>query len=169
MLFRKYLAFVPSTSPWVWCCLLTWWADRLFVEFGHRATDASLCTHNALQYVTVHQYLTIAAVTAQIIYSVRERLIQFRREAAIMMGTGNVPCTLHIYIIQTIVCIAWTTIVVCLIDVSPWLCMETVVNNRASISFAAVILICIALPVEAWIWDKTLQDALKYYSGPIDI
>ena len=86
-----------------------------------------------------------------------------------MMGTGNVPCTLHIYIIQTIVCIAWTTIVVCLVDVSPWLCIETVVNNRASISFVAIVAIFIALPVEAWIWDKTLQDALKCHSGPIDI
>jgi len=166
MLFRKYLAFVPSTFPWIWCCLLTWWADRLFVEFGHRTTDAPICAHSDIQYVYIHQSLTIVALLAQIIYSGRERTTQFRREAQII-GAGNTPCTFHIYLIQSIVCLAWTTIVVCLVDVSPWLCIESVVQNRASISLLSLCLLCVTLPIEAWIWDHTLQSALRI--APVDI
>lgn len=168
MLFRKYLAFVPSTSPWIWCCVLTWWIDRFLMELGHRSSSEVLCTHSDIQYVQLHQYITCIACLVQIIYSVRERVTQFKREAQ-LMGIDDIPCQLHIYIIQSLICTSWTTVIVCLIDVSPWLCLESVVQNRASIAALAICCIMCSLPAEAWLWDRLLQRALFDQSGPMDI
>ena len=168
MLFRKYLAFIESTFPWIWVCLLTWWIDRLFVELGHRSSDTVICTHSDIQYVKLHQYLTIVACVAQIMHSINRRKTQFKREARIM-GIEDMPCQWFIYFGSIIVCSGWTCVIVCLIDVSPWLCIDTIVQNRASITLLSLLAIAVAVPIEAKIWDKTLQDTLQYQSGPIDI
>ena len=168
MLFRKYLAFVESTFPWIWVCILTWWTDRLFVELGHRSSDTMICTHSDIQYVNMHQYLTIIACTAQIIYSIRERTKQFKREAQIM-GIEDIPCQWAIYICCTVICVAWTITVVCLIDVSPWLCIDTIVQYRASIALLSILCVMCAIPIEAKIWNTQLQNALADQSGPMDI
>ena len=168
MLFRKYLAFIESTNPWIGACILTWWTDRLFVELGHRSSDTVLCTHSDIQYVHMHQYLTIFACTAQIIYSIRERTAQFQREAQIM-GIVDIPCQWPIYICCTVICVAWTITIVCLIDVSPWLCIGTFVQYRASIALMATLITMCTIPIEAKIWDTQLQQALLHETGPIDI
>jgi len=168
MLVRKYLAFIPSTWPCICICLATWFLDRLFVEFGHRSEYQTLCTHSDLQYVQMHQLLTAIATILQIIWSVRERRMQFKREAA-LMGLEDPICAFHIYILQTFICISWTTVVVTLFDVSPWLCIDSVAQNRASLALLSLSIIGGSLPVEAYFWDRHLQIALRDQSGPIDI
>lgn len=168
MLFRKYLALYSSTYPWIWCCIVTWILDRFFVEFGHRNYDAPMCTHNDLQYVAIHQYITLIAVLAQIIHSTKERTIQFERECK-LMGITNKPCKWHIYTTQTIICVAWATIIVCIVDVSPWLCIQTFVRYRASITILALTILCITLSTESWLWDKTIENLLPYQPDIIDI
>jgi hypothetical protein len=168
MLLRKYLALYSSTYPWIWCCLATWLLDRFFVEFGHRTSDAPMCTHSDLQYVQIHQYITMVAVASQIIYSVKERITQFKRECA-LMDIRQTTCKWHIHITQTIICLSWSTIIVCIVDVSPWLCIPIVVQYRASIAILAIIILCISLPLEAWLWDKTINQYLPYQTDSIDI
>lgn len=169
MFFRKYFAFVETTFPWVFCCFLTWFLDRLFVELGHRNTDSPTCTHNDLQYVQWHQYVTIVAVLAQIIHVIRIRKLQFYRELS-LMGVGlNKPCIHHIYFIQVILCVSWATIITCLIDVSPWLCLPTILNNRASITSIASICIYTCIIIERKIWGWTLERTLTLDPDTIDI
>ena len=127
-----------------------------------------MCTHNDLQYVSLHQYITMIAITAQIIYSTKERLQQFDRECK-LMGIRTIPCKCHIYIIQTIICLSWSVVIVCIVDVSPWLCIATIVHYRASITILALTVLCMTLPLEAWLWDKTIEKAMPYQPDVIDI
>lgn len=169
MFFRKYLAFVETTFPWVFCCCLTWWLDRLFVEFGHRLSDSPTCHHSDIQYMRLHQYVTIAAVLAQIIHTVLKRKVQFHRELTLIGVHSYKPCIYHLYIVQSILCIAWASVLVCLVDVSPWLCMTLVLNYRASIAVAAFCVVLMALLVERILWQKALDRALQMEPDTIDI
>jgi hypothetical protein len=169
MFFRKYLAFVETTFPWVFCCCITWWLDRLFVEFGHRASDSPTCHHSDIQYMRLHQYVTVAAVCAQTGHSIYKRKQQFKRELTLVGVITYKPCLWHLYIVQSILCIAWTTILVCLVDVSPWLCIETILGNRASISTAAFGIVLLGLVLERTIWQKTLDRAVELDPDTIDI
>jgi len=168
MLFRKYLAFIDSTFPWVWVCLITWWIDRLFVEMGHRTIDNLLCTHSDLQYVKIHLCLIIGACLVQTVHSSRKRKEQFTREARIM-GINTVPCLWHIYISCFCACLSWTIIIVCIVDVSPLLCIDLILQYRASLTLIAISVLGCQLPCEAHIWDRALQKSLKEENCPIDI
>ena len=168
MLFRKYLAFVESTFPWFWVCVLTWWADRLFVEIGHRNKNHTICTHSEIQYVQIHQYMTAMATILQIIYSIRKRITQFKREAQIM-GIDNIPSIIPIILFSTIICIAWCIILTCLLDLSPWLCIDYILNHRATIAFSAMCILTCTIPLESKVWDRQLQRALRIGGHAIDI
>ena len=169
MFFRKYLAFVETTFPCVFCCFLTWWADRLFVEFGHRATDSPTCTQSDLQYVRWHQMVTGIAVAAQILYSVRMRRKQFNRELTLVGVIAYRPWLIHLYLIQTTLCIAWATVVACLVDVSPWLCLDIVLQNRAGIAAASLAIVFAGLVIERKVWGWTLDRAIALDPETLDI
>jgi len=169
MFLRKYLAFVETTFPWIFCCFLSWWVDRLFVEFGHRATDTPICTHSDLQYVFWHQIVTTVAVVAQVVYSVTTRRKQFKRELSIVGVFAYEPCLFHIYLVQTGLCVAWSVVIACLIDVSPWLCIEHVLKNRATIAAMALVSIFGGLVLERRLWTWTLNRALAMDPDTIDI
>ena len=169
MFFRKYLAFVEAVFPWMFCCIFGWFLDRLFVEFGHRATDSPICIHSDLQYVHWHQAVTAIACSIQIIYSIRIRSQQFKRELTLVGVVNYEPCLLRLYVIQTILCISWASIIGCLIDVSPWLCISFVNEYRAMISVSALIMIAAALVVERKIWSHTLNIAIQHDSKSIMI
>lgn len=169
MFFRKYLAFVETTFPWVFCCCLTWWFDRLLVEFGHRASDSPTCHHSDIQYMRLHQYVTIVAVCAQICHTVYKRKHQFKRELILVGVAIYEPCLWHLYFVQSILCIAWTTILVCLVDVSPWLCVVNILETRASISAGAFGVVLFGLILERTLWQKTLDRAVELDPDTIDI
>lgn len=167
MFFRKYLAFVQTTFPWVFCCVLTWWADRLFVEIGHRPTDSPTCSHSDLVYVHWHQAMTLAAVLAQCIHSTLARRRQFKRELTLIGVGQDQPCMIHLYALQIALCTAWATIVVCLIDVSPWLCIPYILDHRAIIALSAFKLVITCLGVERYIWERSLRRAIRMNSQSV--
>ncbi len=169
MFLRKYLACVEAVFPWMFCCVIGWWMDRLFVEFGHRTTDSSTCIHSDLQYVHWHQAITITACIAQSVYSVTARKRQFKRELMLIGVVEHQPCLIHLYFVQTILCVAWASILCCLIDVSPWLCLENILQYRASISATALLVILCGLVLERKLWSSTLTRAVRLDSKSIDI
>ena len=155
MFFRKYLAFYDSTFPWVWCIIISWWTDRLFVELGHRSIFSELCTHNDLQYVHIHQYLTVAAIFVQSISIIKSRKKQFNREVILTGSTKT--CLAHIYLLQIVFIVGWTSILSVLLDVSPWLCKVIILEYRACIATSAIVIICLANFTEKLSWDWSLQ------------
>ena len=169
MFFRKYLAFVEAVFPWMFCCIFGWWIDRLFVEFGHRSTDSPICLHSDLQYVRWHQFVTTTACSIQIIYSVRIRKTQFKRELDILSVVNHHPCLVHLYMVQAILCVAWASVIGCLIDVSPWLCIPFVNEYRATISATAIIVVVGSLLLERKLWTLTLNRAIQYDSKSLVI
>jgi len=169
MFLRKYLAGVETTFPWMFCCCVTWWLDRLFVEFGHRASDSPTCHHSDIQYMRLHQCVTVVAVCAQIGHSIHHRKRQFKRELALVGVTAYEPCLWHLYMVQSILCVAWATILACLVDVSPWLCVVAILQYRASISVAAFIAVLLGLVLERTMWQNTLDKAVALDPGTIDI
>lgn len=169
MYFRKYLAFVETTCPWIFCCFLTWWLDRLFVEFGHRTTDTPTCTHSDLQYVYWHQAMTGCAVLAQIVHSAKQRHTQFRRELSIVASVTDEPCLFHIGLVQVVLCVSWAAIIACLVDVSPWLCIPSILEYRASISLGCICLVLACLIIERKLWGCTLEKAAKIDSTSFEI
>tara|TARA_B110000008_G_C16847396_1_gene515331 strand:+ start:433 stop:927 length:495 start_codon:yes stop_codon:yes gene_type:complete len=158
MFFRKYLAFYNSTFPWIWCIIGSWWLDRLFVELGHRYKDSEVCTHNDLQYVYIHQYLTTAAIIAQSISQINSRKKQFNREVILTGSTKT--CLIHIYLLQIIFIVGWTSILSVLLDVSPWLCKHIILENRACIATVSFFILCITSLLETKMWDWSLQRGL---------
>ena len=164
MYIRKNLAFVSSTYPWVWGSFVTWWMDRLFVEFGHRVTSAPLCNHSNIQYVTLHCYITILAIACQTIYSIQTRSKQFKREE-ILLGLDETPTcrisTISIYLLQLLICFHWAIVVACLADVSPWLCNNYILTNRASIAVSAVGIIAVLVHAEQKLYTYALKVSLQ--------
>jgi len=158
MLVRKYCAFVSSTFPWVWGCCLTWWVDRLLVEMGHRSTSAPLCNHSQLQYVSMHCYATAMAVVGQSVYSFVGRRKQFHRES-ILLGIRQ-PCIVHLGLCQIGICILWSIVVACLIDVSPWLCYGFILEHRATIALVAIKMVLVMVVVEQKLYEWTLKRAV---------
>lgn len=169
MFFRKYFAFVETTFPWIFCCFLTWWMDRLFVEFGHRATDTPTCTHSNLQYVRWHQFVTMCAVKAQTVHSVLIRKKQFLRELSLVGVVQYRPCLYPLYAIQGGLCTAWAAVIACMIDVSPWLCLPIVVQYRASIATISVVLVILLLIAERKLWTWSLDRAVRMDPETMDI
>jgi len=158
MFFRKYLAFYGATFPWVWCVIISWWMDRLFVELGHRNTHSTICTHNDLQYVHIHEYLTLTAIAFQTVRAIHKRKKQFGREAIL---TGSSPtCLFHIYILQLFLVTAWTCILSVLLDVSPWLCKQNILQYRACIATGAFTIVFVALIGDKIGWDWSLRRGL---------
>jgi hypothetical protein len=160
MYLRQNLAFVSSTYPWVWGSFITWWIDRLFVEFGHRATAAPLCNHSNIQYVTLHCILTIVAVLCQTIYSIHVRFKQFSREKT-LLGIDTSPCIFHIAFLQCCICTVWAVVIACLADVSPWLCSEYVLAKRASIATGALLGIVVLMYSEQYLYEYSLNRAVR--------
>lgn len=169
MYFRKYLAFVETTCPWIFCCFLAWWSDRLFVEFGHRTTDSPTCTHSDLQYVHWHQAMTGCAVFAQIIHSARQRHAQFRRELSLVASVTDEPCLLHLLVVQIVLCVSWAGIIACLVDVSPWLCVPSILQYRASISLGCLGLVFSSLVMERKLWGRTLDNVARIDATSFEI
>lgn len=169
MFFRKYFAFVEATFPWFFCCVLTWWLDRLLVEFGHRNTDSPTCTHNNLQYVRWHQFVTLCAVKAQMAYVILIRKKQFMRELTLVGVVAYEPCLFHIYALQGVLCVSWATLIACLIDISPWLCITNIVEHRATIATIAIGTVIATLIVEHKLWAYTLQRAIDKDPNSIEI
>lgn len=153
MFFRKYLAFYDATCPWVWCVIISWWLDRLFVELGHH--NIHTCTHNDLQYVHIHEYLTLAATVFQTLRIIRKRKKQFGREV-VLTGSSQ-TCLWHIYILQLFLVTAWTCILSVLLDVSPWLCKQNILQYRACIATCAFAIVFIALSGDKIGWDWSLR------------
>ncbi len=155
MIIRQYAAFFSSTTPWLFLCCICWWIDRLLMELGHRRQDSTFCYHSNLQYVNLHCLMTVIACTCQTIHSVLRRRRHFRREAVIL---GVVPpCIIHLHLLQCLICLMWTVILACIIDVSPWLCFENIVQKRASIALISMLTICVCLYLEQFLYNKTLQ------------
>lgn len=168
MLYRKYLSFYRCTFPCIWVVVSAWFIDRLLMELGHRSSTADVCTHSNLQYVIVHKWLTSIACAIQSYYSIRERTTQFERERA-LMGIEVRICHYHIQLLQAMLCVSWLVLVAALVDVSPWLCIEHVAQYRASYAFIAFISMFIIIPLESYLWDKSLNLALVRTSAPIHI
>jgi hypothetical protein len=158
MLVRKYCAFVSSTFPWVWGCCLTWWVDRLLVEMGHRTTSAPLCNHSQLQYVSMHCYAATIAVVGQSIHSFVGRQKQFHRET-ILLGIRQ-PCIIHLGLFQIGICTLWSIVVACLIDVSPWLCYDFILEHRATIALVAIKMVLVLVVIEQKLYEWTLKRAV---------
>ena len=159
MFFRKYLALYDSTFPWVWCIIISWWFDRLLVELGHRYIHSEICTHNDLQYVYIHQHITSAAIIIQALSIIRSRKKQFNREVILLGSTKT--CLVHIYVLQIFFITGWTSILSVLLDVSPWLCKQTILDNRACIATASFIILCLASLTEKISWDWSLQRGMS--------
>lgn len=155
MFIRQYGAFFSSTFPWLFVCIICWWLDRLFMELGHRRSETTFCYHNNLQYVNIHCMVTILAVCCQSAHSIWRRNKNFKREA-VLLGVTT-PCTYHLYILQSAICCAWAVIFACIIDVSPWLCFQSIVQKRASIAAIAMAMLCALLYMEQLLYNRTLQ------------
>ena len=153
MYYKKNLSIYDSTFPFVWVCVLTWWIDRLFVELGHRSTDTLVCTHNNLQYIHYHQYVTSALVCMQIVKAIAKRRREFTRESNLATSVTNRCALIIIALLQSVLVLAWCSIVLSLLDVSPWLCVGYVLENRALLSFGSLLCILCVLPVETILWD----------------
>ena len=153
----KHFRFKSSTFPLVFCCVITWFLDRLFVEFGHRATSSPICIHNDLQYVSFHQGLTALAVVGQTFYASRRRRTGFIRELVLLGSTVKPRCLCHLYMCQAMLALGWTTILACALDFSPWLCIRIILDNRASIITAAFCVILFVYHIERCLYDRTLQ------------
>lgn len=161
MFYRKYLVFVDSTQPWFACCILAWWLDRLFVELGHRSVDSLMCHHNNLQYVRIHQWITAIGILVQSFRSSKKREMQLRREAALMEITIRRLEICPVFFLQYLLCVGWAGVIVCLVDVSPWLCIPIVLEYRvviSLISFSCVMLVYLA---DAWWYNRVLQKNLR--------
>lgn len=160
MYYRKNLSIYDSTFPFVWVSILTWWLDRLFVELGHRSSDMSVCLHNDLQYVRFHQYTCVTLVILQVFKSVLVRRREHVREAQLVNSTTHPGAVVCIFVCQCILVFAWCTIFSVLLDVSPWLCVHALLQNRAVIVLLSLVAILMTLPVEAILWDCFLQRGL---------
>lgn len=159
---QRQFGFHSSTFPLVFCCIATWFFDRLFVEFGHRATSSAVCVHNDLQYVVFHQWLTGLATIGQTLYACHRRRACVRREVLLLGSTTQPMCLCHLYACQAVLASAWTTVLACALDFSPWLCVPAVLNNRASMIVAALCCIVFVYHLERCLYDRTLQ---AHYPG----
>lgn len=153
----RHFGFHSSTFPLVFCCIVTWFLDRLFVEFGHRATSSPICIHNDLQYVSFHQGLTALAVLGQTVYASRRRRDGLSREIILIGSTNKAGCLCHLYMCQAILALGWTSILSCALDFSPWLCVPAVLNNRAMLITAAFCAILIVYHLERCLYEQTLR------------
>lgn len=160
MYYKKNLSVYDSTFPFVWICVITWWVDRLLVELGHRSTDSLVCIHNNLQYIHYHQYTTSALVFIQMVKAIAKRRREFIRESKLANSFTSIYAIVTIGMLQTVLVLAWCSIVLTLLDVSPWLCVDDVLENRALYSFVSLFCIVIVLPVETILWDWFLQRGL---------
>ena len=159
MIVRKYCALFSSTCPWLLLCIICWWLDRLFMELGHRRTDSTFCYHNNLQYVNMHCIVTILAVIGQSIHSSYQRREHFRRET-VLLGTKP-ACIFHLYLLQFVICCMWTVIFACIVDVSPWLCFDTIVLKRASITAFAMGMLCFSVYLEQFLYNRALVSNVR--------
>jgi len=159
MIIRKYWAFFPSTSPFLFLCILCWWLDRLFMEFGHRRSDTNFCYHNNLQYVNMHCILTVLAVFGQSIYSIYKRKRNYEREIILLQTKKS--CIFHLHILQFIICAAWSVIFACIVDVSPWLCFDLIVNKRAIYTLMSIITLFCSIYLEEYLYNKALVSAVQ--------
>ncbi len=157
MYYKKNFSIYDSTFPFVWVCVITWWVDRLFVELGHRSTDNLICIHNNLQYIHYHQYTTSILVAMQITKAIAKRRREFIRESKLALSVVSGCAICIIAVLQSILVLAWCSIVLALLDVSPWLCVGYVLENRALFSLVSVLCILIVLPVETILWDWFIQ------------
>ncbi len=160
MYYKKNLSIYDSTFPLVWICVITWWVDRLLVELGHRSTDTLVCIHNNLQYIHYHQYTTSALVCMQIGKTIAKRRQEFVRESKLAHSVTSRCALFCISILQTVLVLAWSSIFMSLLDVSPWLCVDNVLENRALLSFGSLLCILCVLPVEAILWDWFIEKGL---------
>lgn len=164
MFIRRNLAFVSSTYPWVWGSFLTWWLDRLLVELGHRTTSAPLCNHSNIQYVRLHCYVSQCAIVCQSVYSIKTRLTQFNREKILLGIDSSPPCrtlSIAIYLLQAGICLAWSVVIACLADVSPWLCQTLILEHRASIAASSLLGIVVLIYTEQFLYSYTIKRALE--------
>jgi hypothetical protein len=168
MLYRKYLAFYRCTFPCIWIVVSAWFIDRLLMELGHRSHITEICTHSDLQYVYVHKWLTITAGTIQSYYSVKERTTQFERERN-LMGIEDRICNIHIQLLQILLCVCWLTVISTIIDVSPWLCIENASRYRACYCVLGFLGMVVIIPLESYLWDKTLRKAILETTSPFHI
>lgn len=160
MYFKKNLSVYDSTFPFVWVSVLTWWLDRLLMELGHRSADSPVCAHNDLQYARMHQSIGITLVVFQIVKASMRRRREYTREAQLVQSVVHGCTTVWISVIQSILVVAWAIIFAVLLDVSPWLCMPSVLQNRAIIAAVSLLGILLTLPVETLVWDYCLQKGL---------
>ena len=162
MTFQRYFALHSSTFPFVFCCIATWFLDRLFVEFGHRTTYTEVCIHNDLQYVTYHQWVTVAATVGQTVIASRRRRVLFERERVLLGGTAPASCLCHLYLCQCIMSVLWTTILACALDFSPWLCIPFVLENRATVIASAICTLFLVRLFDRFLYERTLA---AHYPG----
>ena len=87
-------------------------------------TDQQTRQHACSLSVHWHQAITITACIAQSVHSVTARKRQFKRELMLVGVVEHQPCLIHLYFVQTLLCRLGIDAICCLIDVSPWLCLE---------------------------------------------
>jgi len=160
MYYKKNLSIYDSTFPCVWVSVLTWWLDRLLVELGHRSSDSAVCAHNDLQYVRLHQSVGATLAAFQMIKAVARRRREYVREAQLVQSTVHRCTSAWIVVTQSLLVTAWAVIFSVLLDVSPWLCLPWVLQNRAVVAAVSFVCILLTLPLEAMVWDCCLQRGL---------
>lgn len=165
MFYRKYLAFFDAIHPWMTCCCITWWLDRLFVEFGHRTSESEICFHSDLQYVRLHLAFTFVAVVLQTISTTKQRLKQIRREWT-LLGVEKGRCyIIYISIAQFFLCICWTGVLISIVDFSPWLCIASLAHRRATVALCSSVSVFVVFSLDAILYDWLLKRQLP--SSPL--
>ena len=54
----------------------------------------------------------------------------------------------------------WSIVVACLVDVSPWLCYDFVLEHRATIALLAIQMVFVMVVVEQKLYEWTLKRAV---------
>ena len=156
-MFYKYLYL--STTPFLWVLIMSWWLDRFFVELGHRSSATEFCSHNKLQYVQIHQWMSMLLCIAQTVYFCHARMRSIRRELRILKAEIRLCTLIPFYII----CCCMTTVILgCILDVSPWLCVSTIVEMRAIYTATACVLWVASFITERSFYHYLIERAVVY-------
>ncbi len=80
------------------------------------------------------------------------------RLADSVVGWAPVPL---LALTQTTLVFAWASIALVLLDVSPWLCVNYFLENRAVIALVEFVIILVVLPAESFFWDWSIRKGLE--------
>jgi hypothetical protein len=112
-----------------------------------------------LQYVNMHCVMSVLALFCQYAYSIYKRTMNYEREIILLQTKKS--CIFHLHILQFIICFAWSVIFACIIDVSPWLCFDSIVNKRAIYTSIAIVMLILTIYLEQSLYNKALVSNVK--------